>query len=71
MKGQFCIILSSLLVAPFCLFFAYIDLTLGDVHLIPIDDLMSREEGKDLVGVVSWGHVTLVGLGYHHPCSWH
>jgi len=25
------------------------DLTLGDAHLIPIDDLQSREQGKDMV----------------------
>ena len=25
------------------------DLTLGDAHLIPIDDLQSREKGRDMV----------------------
>ena len=25
------------------------DLTLGDAHLIPIDDLQSREKGRDVV----------------------
>ena len=26
------------------------DLSLGDAHIVSIDDLMSRESGKDLVG---------------------
>ena len=34
-----------------CLSCVRSDLSLGDVHLIPIDDLMSRGEGQDLVGV--------------------
>ena len=25
------------------------DLTLGDAHLIPVDDLQSREKGRDMV----------------------
>ena len=25
------------------------DLSLGDAHIVPIDDLMSRQSGKDLV----------------------
>ncbi len=28
------------------------DLSLGDAHVVPIDDLMSREQGSDSVGVV-------------------
>lgn len=28
------------------------DLTLGDAHLIPIDDLQSREQGRDMVSIV-------------------
>ena len=27
------------------------DLTLGDAHLIPIDDLQSREQGRDMVSI--------------------
>ena len=27
------------------------DLTLGDAHLIPIDDLQSREKGRDMVRI--------------------
>ena len=30
--------------------YVYADLNLGDTHMVAIDDLMSRDEGKDLVG---------------------
>ena len=29
------------------------DLTLGDAHLIPIDDLQSREQGRDMVSIAN------------------
>ena len=33
------------------LYHCLLDLSVGDVHVIPIDDIMSRDKGRDMVCV--------------------
>ncbi len=35
-----------------CSYVSILDLNLGDAHLIPIDDRMSRESGRDWVCLI-------------------
>ena len=54
-----------IIIFPFLYLFLLADLSLGDVHIVPVDDVMSRDDGRDLVSeMILLLYLSLYGVSY-------